>query len=159
MNPQIIRDLKYSPSFVAEILYSFIEGARRVDGRGAKFELIYLVVPFVMDDVLRGKLSSSNASSTFQTAFLKDNKIKERLFFINDKVQYSKSVTNYGVIYLSSICEIIIDSFILNENKLEKTSMKSDYENEFMKASYNLGIIFAKEGYVNVLLKSKVTNI
>ncbi|WP_237333290.1 three component ABC system middle component, partial [Vibrio anguillarum] len=53
MNPQVIRDLKYSPSFVAKILYSFIQGARRVDERGAKFELIYLVVPFVMDDVLR----------------------------------------------------------------------------------------------------------
>ncbi|TOQ52144.1 hypothetical protein CGG93_25270, partial [Vibrio parahaemolyticus] len=73
MNPQVIRDLKYSPSFVAEILYSFIQGARRVDERGAKFELIYLVVPFVMDDVLRAKLNRSNVSSTFQTAFLKDD--------------------------------------------------------------------------------------
>lgn len=117
MNPQVIRDLKYSPHFVAEILYSFIEGARRVDERGAKFELIYLVVPFVMDDVLRRKLNSSNASSTFQTAFLKDDEIKERLFFINDKVQHSKSVTNYGVIYLSSIRETRIDSFILKDRK------------------------------------------
>jgi hypothetical protein len=159
MNPQIIRDLKYSPSFIAEILNSFIEGARRIDERGAKFELIYLVVPFVMDDVLRGKLSRSNASSTFQTAFLKDDETKERLFFINDKVQYSKSVTNYGVIYLSSICETIIDSFILSRNNLEKTSITNDHKKEFLKASYNLGIIFAKEGYVNVLLKSRVTKI
>ncbi|PME31253.1 hypothetical protein BCV40_14320, partial [Vibrio sp. 10N.286.55.E12] len=118
MNPRVIRDLKYSPSFVAEILYSFIEGARRIDERGAKFELVYLVVPFVMDDVLRRKLSRSNASSTFQTAFLKDDEVKERLFFINDKVKYSKSVTNYGIIYLNSICETIIDSFILNKNNL-----------------------------------------
>lgn len=159
MNPQVIRDLKYSPSFVAEILYSFIQGARRVDERGAKFELIYLVVPFVMDDVLREKLNRSNASSTFQTAFLKNDEIKERLFFINDKVQYSKSVTNCGLIYLSSICEIIISSFILNGNDLEKTSITNDYKKEFIKASYNLGIIFSKEGYVNVLLKSRITNI
>ncbi|EHH2456366.1 hypothetical protein J7X56_004639 [Vibrio parahaemolyticus] len=159
MNPQVIRDLKYSPSFVAEILYSFIQGARRVDERGAKFELIYLVVPFVMDDVLRKKLNRSNVSSTFQTAFLKDDEIKERLFLINDKVQYSKSVTNCGVIYLSSICEIIINSFILNGNDLEEISITNDYKKEFIKASYNLGIIFSKEGYVNVLLKSKVTNI
>ncbi|MEZ8279390.1 hypothetical protein BCV39_17150 [Vibrio sp. 10N.286.55.E10] len=159
MNPRVIRDLKYSPSFVAEILYSFIEGARRIDERGAKFELVYLVVPFVMDDVLRRKLSRSNASSTFQTAFLKDDEVKERLFFINDKVKYSKSVTNYGIIYLNSICETIIDSFILNKNNLEKTSITNDYKKDFLKASYNLGIIFAKEGYVNVLLKSKVTNI
>ncbi|PTO87975.1 hypothetical protein CWN98_09390 [Vibrio splendidus] len=159
MNPRVIRDLKYSPSFVAEILYSFIEGAKRIDERGAKFELVYLVVPFVMDDVLRRKLSRSNASSTFQTAFLKDDEVKERLFFINDKVKYSKSVTNYGIIYLNSICETIIDSFILNKNNLEKTSITNDYKKDFLKASYNLGIIFAKEGYVNVLLKSKVTNI
>ncbi|MCW8335498.1 three component ABC system middle component [Vibrio paucivorans] len=159
MNPQVIRNLKYSPSFIAEILYSFIEGARRIDERGAKFELIYLVVPFVMDDILRGKLSRSNASSTFQTVFLKDDEIKEKLFFINDKVQYSKSVTNYGLIYLSSICETIIDSFILNGSTLEKSSITNDYKKEFLKASYNLGIIFAKEGYVNVLLKSKVTNL
>ncbi|HCH3378117.1 TPA: hypothetical protein NKU34_000668 [Vibrio parahaemolyticus] len=159
MNPQVIRDLKYSPSFVAEILYSFIQGARRVDERGAKFELIYLVVPFVMDDVLRAKLNRSNVSSTFQTAFLKDDEIKERLFLINDKVQYSKSVTNCGIIYLSSICEIIINSFILNGNDLEEISITNDYKKAFIKASYNLGIIFSKEGYVNVLLKSKVTNI
>ncbi|MCG9230414.1 DUF6521 family protein [Vibrio diabolicus] len=159
MNPQVIRDLKYSPSFVAEILYSFIQGARRVDERGAKFELIYLVVPFVMDDVLREKLNRSNVSSTFQTAFLKDDEIKERLFLINDKVKYSKSVTNCGIIYLSSICEIIINSFILNGNDLEETSITNAYKKEFIKASYNLGVIFSKEGYVNVLLKSKVTNI
>lgn len=159
MNPQVIRDLKYSPSFVAAILYSFIQGAKRVDERGAKFELIYLVVPFVMDDVLRAKLNRSNVSSTFQTAFLKDDEIKERLFLINDKVQYSKSVTNCGIIYLSSICEIIINSFILNGNDLEEISITNDYKKEFIKASYNLGIIFSKEGYVNVLLKSKVTNI
>lgn len=159
MNPQVIRDLKYSPSFIAEILYSFIEGSRRIDERGAKFELIYLVVPFVMDDILRGKLSTSNARSTFQTAFLKDNRVKERLFFINDKVKYSTSVTNHGVIYLSSVCETIINSFILVRDDLDKTSVKNDYKKEFLKASYNLGIIFAKEGYVNVLLKSRITNI
>ncbi|HIF9153175.1 TPA: three component ABC system middle component [Photobacterium damselae] len=159
MNPKVIRDLKYSPSFIADILYAFIEGSRRIDERGAKFELIYLVVPFVMDDILRDKLSRSKASSTFQTAFLKNDEIKERLFFINNKVLYSKSVTNDGIIYLSSMYETIINSFILIKHEEKCLSNISDYKKEFLKASYNLGIIFSKEGYVNVLLKSKVKNI
>ncbi|PSW87335.1 three component ABC system middle component [Photobacterium damselae] len=159
MNPKVIRDLKYSPSFIADILYEFIEGSRRIDERGAKFELIYLVVPFVMDDILRDKLSRSKASSTFQTAFLKNDEIKERLFFINNKVLYSKSVTNDGIIYLSSMYETIINSFILIKHEEKCLSNISDYKKEFLKASYNLGIIFSKEGYVNVLLKSKVKNI
>lgn len=159
MNPQNIRSLKYSPFFVSEILHSFLDGAKRIDERGAKFELIYLVIPFIMDDDFRKKLSSSNVNSTFKTAFLNNNRLKEKLFFVNNKVNHSKSITNDGLIYLNSFSKINIGEYIRTENEYKKIDHLNEYKREFLKASYNLGVIFAKEGYINVFLKSKVTNI
>lgn len=81
MNPQVIRDLKYSPLLLLKYYIHLFKELGELDERGAKFELIYLVVPFVMDDVLREKLDRSNASSTFQTAFLKMMKLKNDCFY------------------------------------------------------------------------------
>lgn len=159
MNPHVIRNIKYSPVFVSEILHSFIDGSKKIDPRGAKFELMYLVMPFVMDDALRQKLSCSKITSTFKTAFLNDEKLKEKLFFIDTKVKYSKHIANDALIYLSSIKELSIGKYIMVQDAFIPNDTDTNYKKEFYKASYNLGIIFAKEGYVNVFLKSKVKNI
>lgn len=157
MRPQEVRDLMYSPVFISDILYFFCKGARRVDERGVKFELIYLVIPFVMDDIFRRKLKSMNISSTFKTAFFnKNEELNERLFFINDKVKFSRNVTNEGLIYLSSICDVSIGAYF---NILKYDRDFGSYSNvidEYFKAASNLGSIFAKEGYINVFLKCKV---
>ncbi|MGL6012627.1 MAG: three component ABC system middle component [Shewanella oncorhynchi] len=159
MNPHVIRDIKYSPAFVSEILHSFIDGSKKIEPRGAKFELIYLVIPFLMDDELRKKLCSSKITSTFKTAFLIDKRLKEKLFFIDSKVKYSKNITNDGLIYLGSSNELSVGQYIMVYDGFSTDKTVTDYKREFHKASYNLGTIFAKEGYVNVFLKTKVKNI
>ncbi|KXI21039.1 three component ABC system middle component [Photobacterium sanguinicancri] len=160
MKPEDIRALKYSPAFVSEILYNFCIGSKRVDMRGSKFELIYLVLPFVMDDLLRRKLNSSNISSTFKTAFLeKRSGLVERLFFIDDKVKHSKTVTNDGLIYLNSICDISVDEYFNVLGDYKEIGESNEFKAEYLKAAYNLGSIFSKEGYVNVFLKAKVTSV
>lgn len=160
MSPEDIRILKYSPELISEILYNFCMGAKRVDDSGAKFELIYLVLPFVMDEGFRNKLLVSNKRSTFKTAFLsKDSNLKDKLFYINDKVKYSKKVTGDGLIYLNSKCEVKVGEYLDVLGEFERKGKASDIQNEYFKAAYNLGTIFSKEGYVNVFLKAKVTNI
>ncbi|CAG19993.1 Hypothetical protein PBPRA1582 [Photobacterium profundum SS9] len=101
-----------------------------------------------------------NVNSTFKTAFL-DTKLdlKERLFYINDRVKHSRKVTNDGLIYLNSICHISVDSYFDVHGEVENIDSSNDIKFEYLKAAYNLGSIFAKEGYVNVLLKAKVKNI
>ncbi|EAP93415.1 three component ABC system middle component [Vibrio splendidus] len=162
MNPNDILNIKYSPILVSKILYSFCLGAKRIDERGAKFELVYLVLPFVMDDDFRIKLKSRNIASTFKTTFFQKNEVfKEKMFFINEKVKYSRNVTNDGLIYLSSVCDMTIDEFFSVSGNLPDTNEQivSEFETDCFKAAYNLGSIFSKEGYINVLLKTKVNNI
>ncbi|WP_261858176.1 three component ABC system middle component [Photobacterium sanguinicancri] len=160
MNPEDIRNIKYSPMLVSEILYHFCMGSKRVEERGVKLELIYLVLPFIMEEEFRAKLKSSNVNSTFKTAFLdKKLNLKEKLFYINDRVKYSKKVTNDGLIYLNSICHISVDDYFNIHCEIEDISSSNDIKSEYLKAAYNLGSIFAKEGYVNVFLKAKVKNI
>ena len=160
MKPEDIRSLKYSPIFVSEILYNFCMGSKRVDQRGAKFELIYLVLPFVMDDFFRKKLESSNINSTFKTAFLnKNSNLIERLFFINDKAKHSRKVTNDGLIYLNSVCDVLVGEHFDVLGDYKEIGQRNELKAEYLKAAYNLGSIFSKEGYVNVLLKARVKNI
>lgn len=172
MRPSDIKNLKYSPMLVSEVLYHFSLGAKRVDERGAKFELIYLVIPIVMDTDFRDKLQSMKITSTFKTAFQNKNEnLKEKLFLINEKVKYSKQVTNDGLIYLSSVCSVTVGDYFNVHGGYGHSSSKeiecisngretlTEFESECFKAAYNLGSIFAKEGYVNVFLKTKVNNI
>lgn len=160
MKPEDIRTLKYSPALVSEILYNFCMGSKRVDERGAKFELIYLVLPFVMDDYFRKKLESSNINSTFKTAFLdKKSNLIERLFFINNKAKHSRKVTNDGLIYLNSVCDVSVDGHFNVFGDYKEIGQSNELKAEYLKAAYNLGSIFSKEGYVNVFLKAKVTSI
>ncbi|MEZ8852279.1 three component ABC system middle component [Vibrio cyclitrophicus] len=172
MQPSDIKNLKYSPMLVSEILYNFSLGSKRIDERGAKFELIYLVIPIVMDADFREKLQSMKITSTFKTAFLnKSEQLKDKLFFINEKVKHSKQVTNDGLVYLNSVCSVTVgDYFSVHGGYGEPSSKEGEYtsngrelatefEIECFKAAYSLGSIFAKEGYVNVFLKTKVNNI
>lgn len=160
MNSEDIRLLKYSPIFVSEILHSFCAGSKRINDEGVKFELIYLVLPFVMDDDFRKKLIRAKINSTFKTIFLdKNSELKDKLFYINDKVKHSKKVTNDGLIYLNSVSDVSVGEYFYVTDDFKRNNELGRLKKEYFKAAYNLGRIFTKEGYVNVLLKSKVTNV
>ncbi|MFW9952539.1 MAG: hypothetical protein ACFFKA_20660, partial [Candidatus Thorarchaeota archaeon] len=62
-------------------------------------------------------------------------------------------ITNDGLIYLGNFEKIEIGNYIstINIRKFKKTNDSID--SDFQKASYYLGVLFAKEDYINVFLR------
>lgn len=155
--PTNISELIYSPEFVARLLHRFISGSLKVEQKGIKYELIYWVLPIVMNDDIRILLNNVNVSSSFDNVFYKKGSRGE-LVFIDDFILNSKDVTNKGLIYLNSITDVVVDEYL---SVKELVDFKSDSKivNEYFRAAYYLGVMLAKEDYRNLYLKFGVTSI
>lgn len=148
------------PPWTAELLLYFLSGAQKNKPEGVKFELIYMVLPFIFDKVIRKCLISSNSTSTLNTIFFNKSSIelKNSLLDQNDRYSKFKDVTRRGLIYLGNSTELNINKYISVSNPLiyKRTSnAKKDY----IKAAYQLGIILGKEEYLNIFLKFRITNL
>lgn len=158
MNVYDIRNIVFSPAFVSEIIYFFIQGSKRFNKKGIKYELVFLVLPFVMDEKVRGKLKDLKVTSTFNTAFLSGD-LRDRLYLINENCPNYRKVTREGIIYLSNIEKLSIDEFMNLPDSGDRTYPSDKTIKSYLKAAYILGAIFSKEGYINIIIRSRATNI
>lgn len=150
----------YSPPWVAELLQYFLSGAQSVKSEGIKLELIYMVLPFIFDEVIRDRLITSNARSNINRIFFNKTslELKNALIDQNDQYLKFKNVTRRGLIYLGNYSQLKIDKYISVTNTLKYKNI-ADSKKNYIKAAYQLGIILAKEEYLNVFLKFRITNL
>lgn len=152
-----IKSVIYSPEFVSRLLQRFISGAIMVNRYGIKFELIYWLLPIVMNDELRSSLKTINIKSSVDKSLLCQNN-KTELLYLNEYIDNTKSILNDGLIYLNSYVDVTVNDYILIN---EVTDFKSDSPvvKEYYRAAYYLGCMLAKEDYKNLYLKVGVTSI
>lgn len=150
----------YSPPWVAELLHYFISGAQSVKPEGIKLELIYIVLPFIFNDVIRSHLIISKSSSNINTIFFnkKSLELKNALQEQNERYLKFKKVTKGGLIYLCNIKPVKINKYICVTNPLEYKNILNS-KKDYIKAAYQLGIILAKENYLSIFLKFRITNV
>ena len=147
----------YSPEFVARLLHRFISGAIKENSNGIKFELIYWLLPIVMNDQLRSSLKTASVkSSVDKTLLCQGNEVE--LLYINDYIENTKSVLNDGLIYLNSYVDVEVSDYI-NVNVISGFDSDSKILKEYYRSSYYLGQILAKEDYRNLYLKFGVVSI
>jgi hypothetical protein len=150
----------YSPQWVAELLHYFLSGAQSVKAEGIKLELIYMVLPFVSNDVMRKCLIRSNSKSNINTIFFNKASLdlKNALAKQNDRYLRFKNVTQNGLIYLGNYSQLKFDNYISISNPLvyKHTSTSN---NTYIKAAYQLGVILAKENHLTLFLKFRITNL
>jgi len=161
MKSEDLVNLIFSPLWVSKLLHHFLSGAQQINPKGIKTELLYLLLPFIIDDVTREKLSGAMITSTFSSIFKnKDTlEIKNSLFNKNNQVEQYHEFTNKGLIYLGNIEMIKIDRFTNIENIIKFQKEKQAINRDYCKAAYYLGVIFSKEDYRNVFVKLGITNI
>jgi len=150
----------YSPPWVAELLHYFISGAQTVKQEGIKLELIYMVLPFIFNDVIRNHLIISKSSSSINTIFFnkKSLELKNALQEQNEQYLKFKKVTKNGLIYLCNVNTVKINKYICVTNPLEyKNTLNS--KKDYIKAAYQLGIVLAKENYLSIFFKFRITNL
>ncbi len=159
-------NLMFSPQWISTLLHHFISGAKKINPQGIKAEILYLVIPFVTDDVTREVLSIANTRSNFSSVFYKKNpsekriplEIKNALMGKNNQIEQYHEITNRGVIYLGNIAKLGIGKYITVAQTIEYKDEKGIIR-DYCKAAYNLGVVLAKEDYRNVFVKLGITNI
>jgi len=161
MKSEDLVNLMFSPLWVSKLLHYFLSGAQTVNPKGIKTELLYLSLPFIIDDITRDKLLKATSRSTF-SSILKDKstiEMKNALLNKNNQVEQYSEFVNKGLIYLANVEILKIDEFIVVENIVKYQDEKQAINRDYCKAAYYLGVIFSKEDYKNVFVKLGITNI
>ncbi|MFI3190454.1 hypothetical protein BCS42_12440 [Crenothrix sp. D3] len=160
MKSKDLVNLMFSPQWVAKLLHYFLSGAQSISKEGIKTELLYLSLPFIIDDTTRGKLVSAVKTSTFSTTFQNNSslEIKNSLIQKNEQIKQFHEITNSGIIYLGNIENLKIGSFIVASKTIDYKKEKG-ISRDYCKAAYYLGVIFAREDYRSVFVKLGITNI
>lgn len=151
MKSQNIKNIIFSPVWNGTLLHYFLSGVKKVSDKGIKFELLYLVLPFLHDDNILKKLNSTNARSTLSSFMDKDTEYS--LVGKKKSVLAYKKATNESLILLSSRTEINISEYVSVSNVLKYEYEKDKIKKVYGKAAYNLGVILSKEDYINVMLR------
>lgn len=161
MKSEDLVNLMFSPIWVSKLLHYFLSGAQKINSSGIKTELLYLSLPFVVDDVTREKLSKAVTRSTFSSILKNDDslEIKNALLNKNNQIEQYREFTNKGIIYLANIETMKIDGFVTVKNLIKYDKEKQAINRDYCKAAYYLGVILAKEDYKNIFVKLGITNI
>lgn len=165
MKSKDLVDLMFSPIWISTLLHHFLSGVQQNNPQGIKTELLYLVIPFVIDDITRKQLTTANTRSTFASIFYRndepeDNKleIKNALIQKNSQIKQYREITNRGLIFLGNIKSLEIKRFI-NVGEVVDFKKAPIFRRDFCKAAYYLGVVLAKEDYRNLFVKLGITNI
>ena len=158
MKASTLQILIYSPQWTSKLLHYFLSGVKLKSKKGIKFELIYFVLPFVFDRSIRNKLKSSNINSTFSTLF-NHVELKKQLLLKDEEILNFKEITNSGFIYLGNKIKVDISDYLDIEETVMYQNEKNSQIRDYYKSAYMLGIIFAKEDYLDVFMKVGVTKL
>jgi hypothetical protein len=161
MKSKDLANLMFSPQWIAKLLHHFLSVAQSINPKGIKTELLYISLPFVVDDVIREKLTSAISSSSFSSLFKNNStlKIKNALIKKNEQVKQYHEVTNRGLIYLGNIEKLEINEFIMVAHTVEYKKEINGISRNYCKAAYYMGVVLAKEDYRAVFVKLGITNI
>ena len=158
MKASQLQILMYSPQWTSKLLHYFLSGVKSQCKQGVKLELIYLVLPFVFDTLIRKKLQTSNVNSTFATLF-NDVSLKKQLILKNEELKNFKQITNNAFIYLGNKIDLTISNYLDIEKTIEYKNEENIQIKNYCKSAYQLGIIFSKENYIDIFMKIGVTEI
>lgn len=158
MKAKDINNLLYNPVWTSKVLHHFISGACETKTGKLKFELLYLGLPFIFDEVIFEKLVNCNKNSSISTLF-KSLELKNQLILMSNKIEAFKKITNQGLIYLGNEHELMINDFIQMNDRLHYNQVQDLTTKQYFKAAYNWGQIVAKEDYRNIFMKFEIVNI
>lgn len=158
MKAKELERLIFNPYPTSKILHYFLSGAKTIDRKGIKTELIYLVLPLIYNEDICGKLSRMNKKSKLNT-FINDKENQLFISLINQKIWDYKVASKRAILFLSNTSKIDFNTHISISEELNYGNIQDPVLKQIYKGAYNLGIIVAKERYVDVFLKMRIFEI
>jgi len=150
--------LVFSPFHTSKILHHFLSGAKSVNSRCIKTELIYLVLPFIYNKQVQNKLKNLNKTSKFNK-FLEVNDFDIFTSSLNQRVNDYRKITNIAIIILANEIDLEIDKYLVPSTNIYFNDENDIYLKPIYKSSYNLGVILGKEQYLSVFKKLRITEL
>ncbi|AYM89624.1 hypothetical protein D9980_02995 [Serratia sp. 3ACOL1] len=153
MRPKEISALLNSPLWIALLLRYFLSGAQQIKKNGIELELIYLSIPFILNESVVDELSHGNKSSNL-SKITTNPKLRGEFISSRDLINFYRPIVKAGLITLASSCKIKINNRIYLENiSTNFNSLSDSHVKKHCKAAYNLGAIFAKEESVELMIR------
>ncbi len=158
MKSNELEKLIFNPNYTSLILHHFLSGVKSINDSGIKIELIYTILPIIYNQEISMKLSNLNKTSKLSP--LLNNKEYESFFSqINAKIKEYKTITNHSIIILSTNNTVDFGEYINIDGVLNyKNEIEEEIKNIF-KASYFLGVLFAKESYFTLIKKLRIVEL
>lgn len=158
MKASDIERLVFSPFHTSKILHHFLCGAKSVNSKCIKTELVYLVLPFIYNKQTQNKLKHLNKNSKFNP-FIENKDFDIFRSSLNQKINDYREITNTAIIILANKIDLEIDKYLIPSTDIHFNNEKDIYLKPIYKSSYNLGIILGKEQYLSVFKKLRITEI
>jgi hypothetical protein len=159
MKAKELEQLIFNPFHTSQILHNFFCGVKTINENGVKLELVNIVLPIIYNETfVENTLSTLNNKSTFNSLF-SDYEFKIFNTNINQEILNFKSLTKNSLIILLNENKIIIDEFIIIKLSIDYREETDTKLKKIYKAAYNLGRIIAKENYLSLFLKLKITEL
>lgn len=153
MKPKEISALLNSPLWIALLLRYFLSGAQQIKRNGIELELIYLSIPFILNESVVDELSHGNKSSNL-SKITTNPKLRGEFIASRDLINFYRPIVKSGLITLASSCRMKVNNRIYLENIFTNfNSLPDSHVKKYCKAAYNLGAIFAKEESVELLIR------
>lgn len=150
--------LMYNPFHISKILHHFISGVLTITENGIKTELLNTVLPFVLDEKVSNKLQNLNKNSKLNT-IIENVDFEVFINQLNYRIQQTRLATKNGIIVLSNATQIEINDFFTVDEVVNYTSETDVYLKKIYKSAYIFGILLAKERYLTVLRKLRITEL
>ncbi|UJH91419.1 DUF6521 family protein [Antarcticibacterium sp. 1MA-6-2] len=158
MRASDIERLVFSPFHISKILHHFLCGAKSVNSKSIKSELVYLVLPFIYNQQTQNRLKHLNKNSKFNP-FIQNKEFDVFRSSLNQKIKDYREITNTAIIVLSNEIDLEINKYLIASTDIHFNNEKDIYLKSIYKSSYNLGVILGKEQYLSVFKKLRIIEI
>lgn len=158
MKASDIERLVFSPFHTSKILHHFLSGAKSVNSKCIKTELVYLVLPFIYNKEALNSLKNLNKNSKFNP-FIENKNLDIFRSCLNQKINDYRNTTNTAIIILANEIDLEIDKYLIPSADIHFNNEEDIYLKPIYKSSYNLGVIMGKEQYLSVFKKLRITEI
>lgn len=159
MKSKELEQLIFNPFHTSKILHHFLTGTDSNSKNGIKTELIGIVLPIIYNEIfVNNSLSTLNAKSNFNS-LITSYEFKMFSTRINEEIKNFRDITNNSLIILLNENNLMINDFIKLRNGIDYHNETDIHLKKIYKSSYNLGRIMAKEKYLSIFLKLKITEL
>lgn len=156
MNHKDFKNLFYNPFWGSTLIPHFISGSSE---NKLKFELVYLLFPFVLYKDSRKILANAKSTSSLHSLFLdnKDGKVARAGF--EKRYNYFKDFTDRSMIVAANSEAITIGESLRLIQNFDYQKERDPWIKEYYKASRYLGFIFSQHFPLDILIMFQVIDV